>query len=214
MANTWIEPPPPQRGMGCFGKGCLILLAFLIFLGAAFIGGTYIAVRYLKKEYFPVTRVEIPRAPATEEEQQAVRTRWDTFEATARVQQPARIELTADDVNALIASKPKLRGKVYVTIDDNTARVQISIPLNEAKWLKGHYLNAVCTVQSAPSKDPFESRVANIVVNGHSVGEEVLKRQYGSWSLRRYLTEATEEVNVKTFEIADNKIIIETKTTE
>ena len=26
--TAWIEPPPPQRGMGCFAKGCLILCGF------------------------------------------------------------------------------------------------------------------------------------------------------------------------------------------
>src|SRR4051794_17660181 len=48
MNNSWIEPPPPQRGMGCFGKGCLILFCFLLLLVAAFAGGSYLAVRYLR----------------------------------------------------------------------------------------------------------------------------------------------------------------------
>jgi len=32
--NTWIEGPPPRekRGMGCVGKGCLILACFIVFL--------------------------------------------------------------------------------------------------------------------------------------------------------------------------------------
>ena len=30
--STWIEPPPPQKGMGCFAKGCLTFLAFIILL--------------------------------------------------------------------------------------------------------------------------------------------------------------------------------------
>ena len=214
MANTWIEPPPPQQGMGCFAKGCLILLAFFIFLGIAFIGGTYIAVRYLKSEYLPISQVEIPKSSATEEEQQAALARWDTFERAARVQQPSRIELTADDINALIASKPKLRGKLYVTIDNNRARLQVSIPLNQVRWLRDRYVNAECVVQSAPSKDPMEARITRIVVNGRSVGEETLRRQYGSWSLRNYISEFTEEGNIKTFEIDDNRIIIETRSGE
>jgi len=47
---AWIEPPPPQRGMGCFAKGCLILVIFFIVLGIAFVGGSYLAIRYLRSE--------------------------------------------------------------------------------------------------------------------------------------------------------------------
>src|ERR1700720_1677013 len=97
MANaTWIEPPPPQRGLGCFGKGCLILLVFFILLGLAFAGGTWLALRYLRSEYFPATQVQLPAAAATEDEQQSVRSRWDAFEKAARAHRAARIELTAD----------------------------------------------------------------------------------------------------------------------
>src|SRR5207244_7772403 len=126
--TTWIEAPPPQKGMGCFAKGCLILIAFFIFLGLAFIGGTFFAVRYLRTAYFPTTPVQLPTSAAAEQEQQLVRARWDSFEKAAHTHQPARIEMTADDLNALIASEPTLRGKPYVSIDGNVARLQVSIP--------------------------------------------------------------------------------------
>ena len=38
--NTQVEPPP-KRGMGCFAKGCLILVAFGILVGVVGIGGTF-----------------------------------------------------------------------------------------------------------------------------------------------------------------------------
>src|SRR5438128_1487399 len=147
--TTWIEPPPPQARMGCFAKGCLILIAFFVLLGLAFIGGTFFAVRYLRTAYFPTMHVQLPATAATEQEQQLVRARWDSFEKAARTHQPARIEMTADDLNALIASEPKLRGKAYVSIDKNVGRLQVSIPLDAVRWLRGHYINAECAVQSA-----------------------------------------------------------------
>ena len=74
--TTWIEPPPPQRkGLGCFAKGCLILIAFVILLGAAFAAGTYFAVRFLRGQYFPAQHIQLPASTATPEEQQAVRAR-------------------------------------------------------------------------------------------------------------------------------------------
>lgn len=216
--TTWIEAPPPQKGMGCFAKGCLILIAFFILLGLAFIGGTFFAVRYLRTTYFPTTHVQLPTGAATEKEQQLVRARWDSFEKAARAHHPARIEMTADDLNALIASEPDLRGKAYVSIDNNVGHLQVSIPLDAVRWLRGHYVNAECTVQSSVSGDPRDVRITSIVVNGRPVGEEVLSWQSGPWSLRRYLLAWSDEYNLwsegndlKTFEIRDGKVILETK---
>ena len=36
---TWIEPPPKQRKSGCLGKGCMMLVVFLILLAVAFFVG-------------------------------------------------------------------------------------------------------------------------------------------------------------------------------
>ena len=58
--STWIEPPPAQKRMGCFAKGCLILCAFFILLVAAFIGGTYMAIRYVRTEYLAKSGIEMP----------------------------------------------------------------------------------------------------------------------------------------------------------
>jgi hypothetical protein len=209
--TTWIEPPPPQKGMGCFAKGCLILIAFFILLGLAFIGGTFFAVRYLRTAYFPTTHVQLPAGAATEQEQQVVRARWDSFEKAARAHEPARIEMTANELNALIASEPELRDKAYVSIDNNVGRLQVSIPLDAVRWLRGHYINAECAMQSAVGGNPADARITSIVVNGRPIGEEALRWQYGSWSLRRYLSDWSEKNNLKTFEIGDGKVILETK---
>jgi hypothetical protein len=209
--TTWIEPPPPQRGMGCFGKGCLILIAFLILLGLAFAAGTYFAVRYLQGEYFPKTQIRLPASTATTQEQEAVHARWDAFETAARRHEPARIELTADDLNVLIASEPKLSGRAQVSIDNGVGHLRVSVPLDVVRWLRGHYINAECTVQSAPDGNPAEARVTSIFVNGRPMGDELLGWQYRSWSLRRYMSDWSNERNVDRFEIADGKVILETK---
>jgi len=209
--STWIEPPPPQKGMGCFAKGCLILLGFFIVLGIAFIGGTYFAVHYLRNEYFPKTGIKVPASSASEQQQAVVRGAWHSFDTHARAHEPSRIELTADDLNALIAAEPKLRGKAFVTIDDNVARLQVSIPLDEVRWLRGHYLNGECAVESAPNGDPADAKITSIVVNGQPVADEALRWQYGSWSLRRYISNWAKEDNLSKFEIRDGRIILETK---
>ena len=212
MTNqTWIEPPPPQKGLGCFAKGCLILLAFFVLLCVAFVGGSNLAIRYLRAEYFPTTRASLPAVSPAAQDQQDARARWEAFERAARAHQPARIELTADDLNALIASEPDLRGKAHVSIEDSTGHLRVSVPLDDFAWLRGHYLNAECTVQSAANGDPAEARITQITVNGQPIGEEMLRWQYRAWSLRGYISDWSRHNNLERFEIGNGKVVLQTK---
>jgi hypothetical protein len=196
--------------MGCFGKGCLILFAFLVFLMVAFAGGTYFAVRFLRASYLSTTAAHLPPTAATEDEQAAARTKWDTFEHAARAHTASRIELSADELNALIAAEPDLRGKGYVTINGDTARLQISVPLDHVKLLRGRYMNAEATVQSAEEGDPLHARVTSILLNGQPVGEDTLNWR-GPWGYRRIIEHWVEEDNLKTFQITDGKVILESR---
>ena len=213
MNASWIEPPPPQRSSGCFGKGCLILFAFFLILIVAFAGGTFFAVRYLRTSYFPETRVQVPPAPSTEEEQQVARARWHSFERAARARTPAQIEMTAAELNALIEAEPELRGKAFVVIEENVARLQVSIPLDNVPLLRGHFVNGECTVQAAPSGNPADARITGVVINGKAVGENALNWR-GPWALRRYIDDWVEENDLKRFEIANGKVILETRGSE
>jgi hypothetical protein len=209
--TTWIEPPPPQKRMGCFAKGCLILVCFFVLLCAAFIGGTFMAIRYLKSEYLSQHGTDLPAATPSEQEQQAALSKWDAFELHARAHESARIELTADELNALVAAEPMLRGKAHVTLDGDVGRLKVSIPLTNMRWVEGRYMNGECTVQSGPTGEPNELRITNIVVNERPVPDEVLQMQYGPWSIRRFINDWGSAQNLKTAEIRDSRVILETK---
>jgi len=210
-SSSWIEPPPQRHGPGCFVKGCLILVIFFILLGLAFIAGYYYAERH---ESLAIHHESLPISHATLDEEQAVRERWDAFEKAARAHEVARIELTTDDLNALIASDSKLRGNAYVTINGDSARVQVSMPLAKGRWFSNRYVNAQCSVQSGPNQKPEDIRITNIVLNGKPVSEEVLSWRYGALpSFRSYMADWISRSNLKTFEITDGKVILETNVT-
>jgi hypothetical protein len=173
-------------------------------------GGTLYAMRYLRTSYFPKTSVQLPAVTATEQEQQLARAHWYSFERAARAHTPAHIEMTADELNALIASEPKLRGKAFVTIEDNVGRLRVSIPLEDVRWLRGHYINAECTVQSAVGGRPMDARITSFMVNGKPVEENALNWR-GPWSFRRYIEQWTDTNDLKRFEIENGKVILETK---
>lgn len=210
MNASWIEPPPPQRGMGCFGRGCLILTVFILVLAAAFAAGTFFAVRYLRTSYFVTTPAELPVSTSTDQERETARVKWYDFERAARAHTAARVELTADELNALISSERDLRGKAFVSIEGNTARLQVSIPLAFSRLLQGHYMNAECTVQSDPDGDPAHAHITSVIVNGKPVPEDVLDYR-GPYGFRHYLGQWTDQAALKTFEIKDGKVIFESR---
>ena len=58
--NASVEQQP-KRGMGCFGKGCLILIASGILLVVGGIGGTYWSFRhYLSDKPAPIPETSAP----------------------------------------------------------------------------------------------------------------------------------------------------------
>jgi hypothetical protein len=221
MTATWIEPPPRQRRSGCLGKGCMMLVVFLILLAVAFFVGGYVGVRYVVTSTQPR---EIPQVQSTEAEQEAVRNRWEEFKVWPRrapdttttttdgtTAQPApsntnRIELSATDINQLIAGSRKLRGKAFVSIENNIARVQVSVPLEKVGF-RGRFLNGELQVRSSPDRNPRNIEITEVSVGG--VSEKVLNALLGFRSLRSYADQYATEYDITSFAIEDNKVIIE-----
>src|SRR4029453_4419485 len=131
--NGWVEAPPPRRGLGCFARGCLILVVFGVVLALACLGGLYSGLQrhsaivhsifWLAKTLsVSETPAPVPPVAALTEQIQATGERWRDFKQKARAGQPAQIELTADDLNTLIAANRDARWKVFVSIAGNRLR--------------------------------------------------------------------------------------------
>jgi hypothetical protein len=224
--TSWIEPPPKRKGMGCVGKGCLLIIVFLILLVVAFIVGVYVGTK----------PKEIPQVQTSVDEQNAVASRWEEFEAGNRSEpavsampvpaSPApdetpapevtpvpetpppanRIELTANDINSLIASSRKARGKGFVSIDNNVARVQVTYPLDKI-GLRGRYLNAEFAVRPSPDRNPRNLQITKVSLTG--VPDAVLNSLLGARSMHSYVDEFASEHGIATFTIENNKVILE-----
>jgi hypothetical protein len=223
MPATWIEPPPRTKRNGCLGKGCMMIVVFLVLLAVAFFVGGYVGVRYVVTSKEPK---QIPQIETTEADQQAARAKWEQFKAgppsvavpepvpgttttevaPAATPGPNRIELTASEINQLIAGSRKLNGKAFVTIDNNVARVQVSVPL-EKVGLRGRYLNGELQVRSAPDRNPRNIEITEVSLGGMS--EKILNSLLGFRSLRSYADQYATEYDITSFAIEDNKVIIE-----
>ena len=225
--TSWIEPPPKQKKVGCLGKGCLLIAIFLILLGVAFVVGFYVGTK----------PKEIPQVQTSEDEQNAVRARWQEFEATTRnepVVTPAlpppsptpdqtptleaiptpsatpsanRIELTANDINQLIAQSRRTRGKAFVSIDNDVAHVQVTIPLEKVGF-RGRFLNGEFAVRAAPDRNPRNLQITQGSLTG--VPDSVLNSLMGTHSIHSYVDEFASRHGITSFTIENNKVILET----
>ncbi len=203
----------------------MMLVVFLILLAAAFFIGGYVGVRYVVTSTEPKP---IPQVETTEADQAAVKQRWDEFvagprNAPAEAAAPApngttataevspapainRIELSASDINQLIAGSHKLNGKAFVSIENNVARVQVSVPM-EKMGFRGRFLNGELQVKSAPDRNPRNIEITEVALGGFS--DKILNTLLGFRSLHSYADQYATEYDIRSFAIEDNKVVIE-----
>ena len=220
--NTWVEAPP-RKGLGCFGRGCLILLVFLIVLAIACFAGVYWGLHrhsalfygnywLAKTRSLTEARTSVPEFSASDQQIQLVRERWQDFEQKARAGQPAEIELSADDINVLIATSDDVRGKVFASIDGNLIRFQASLPIGGVLGRPGYYFNGDVIIELKGSQSLDGPRLSRITINGDQVPTDFLNWKYRFRKLQEYLAEQADAYEIETIEIRDGKVILRSRT--
>src|SRR6476660_1055870 len=221
--NTWVEAPPQRKGFGCFARGCLILLVFAIVLMIACIGGVYWGfqrhsaimhgIYWLAKTHsIAEAPVSIPEFSVADNQAQAVQEKWQDFEQKKRAGQPAEFELTADEINSLIAANRHARGKVFVSIEGNKLHVQTSAPVGEFVGRPGYYFNGEIVAESKGPESLESLQLDRITVNGEHVPGGVLNWTYRSRRLRDYVADYLSSQNIGTAEVRDSKVVLRSRT--
>ena len=219
--DTWVEAPP-RRGLGCFARGCLILLVFAIVLAIACFAGMYWGLHrhpecFYGNYWLAKTRslaqapTPVPVFNASEQQIQLVQERWEDFEQKTRAGQAAEIELSADDINALIATSEDVRGKVFVSIDRNLLRLQLSVPIGEFLGRPGHYFNGDVVIELKGAQSLDNPQFSRITINGDEVPTDFLDWKYRSRQLREYLADQGNAYEIGTMEIRDGKVILRSR---
>src|SRR5437667_8092132 len=178
--NGWVEPPPSRKGLVCFARGCLILVVFGIVLALACVAGLYWgrhqdsaivhAIYWLgKTRSIAEASAAVPEFAASEEQIQAVQERWQDFKQKSRAGQPAEIELTADDINSLIAANRGARWKAFVSIEGNRLRLQASVPLGEFFGWSRYYFHGDVMIQLNGAESPEHPQWNRIVGNNEQL---------------------------------------------
>jgi len=220
--NTWVEAPP-RRGFGCFGRGCLIFLVFVIVLAIACFSGMYWGLHrhsalfygsywMAKTHSLAEAAGSVPEFSGSDQQIQRVRERWQDFEQKTRAGQSAEIELSADDVNALIATTEGARGKLFASIDGDQLRLQTSMPIGDFLGRAGYYFNGEVIIELDGAQSPDSPRFTRLTVNGEQVPTDLLDWKYRSRRLRDYLADQRNAYDIGTIEIHDGKLILRSRT--
>ena len=221
--NTWVEPPPPKEGMGCFAKGCLILVVFVVLLIIAGFAGIYWGMHShsaVARGILWLTKIHavseapapVPEFKTSDAEIEAAEERWQKFEEAARAGQPSEIELTAKDINTLIAANRDLVGKVFVSIEGNRLGLRVSVPLREFTGRAGHFFNADIVMQTDGAQSVSNFRLNRITVNNEPLPNDLLEWKFRSLPLRDYLSQQTGAYRTSSIEIRDGKLILQSRT--
>jgi len=220
--NTWVEAPPRRKGLGCVARGCLILLIFAIVLAIACFAGMYWGLHrhsalFYGSYWLAETRsiaeapTPVPEFNASNQQIERVQERWQDFEQKARAGQAEEIELSADDINAVIAMTEGVHGKVFASIDGDQLRLQASAPIGGFLGRPGYYFNGEVVIELEGAQSPDNPRFNRLTINGEQVPTDFLDWKYRSRHLREYLTEQRNAYDIDTIEIRDNKVILRSR---
>jgi hypothetical protein len=143
---------PRRRGCLFYGVVTAAVLAVLLMVGLALAAWvSYRTIVRYRDMYTSTAPVALPKLETSERERQRAVARikafYDAVEAGKAVKP---LILSGDDLNALIQESPRLKDRVYTSIDDDRIKAKVSFPLSELKDIsltRGRYLNGEAEVK-------------------------------------------------------------------
>lgn len=140
------EQPPVKPRRGCFFYGCLSGIVCLVIILVAFLLGLY-QLKKMLNFYTDSHSVPLPTVQLSPAALDELKQRIENFQDAVRSGRPTPpLELSSDEINAYIETDPnfaKVKGKLYVTIEGNRLKGQVSLPLDDLglRLFRGRYLN-------------------------------------------------------------------------
>ncbi len=138
---------PPKRQHGCLFFGCISGAVCLLLLLLGFL----LAFKMTRNALTSARPMDMPTLQLSQPEIEEVERRFNNFSDAVSAGRPARpLELSSDDINALIQNSPDFRNsksKIYVTVEGTNLQAQVSVPMEQLglKLFKGRYLNGTGT---------------------------------------------------------------------
>ena len=142
--TTPTEPSEPPRRSGCLLWGCLTVFLFLLVVGG-YVGLEIYEGYQVFKKFVSDKPSDLPVRQLKEGELEGVTSRLQAFGGAPP---GSRLDLSADDLNVLLAGTPSLQnagGKAHASIDGDLILVDVSVPTGVLKkvgeGVTGKYFN-------------------------------------------------------------------------
>ncbi len=160
----------PGKKRGCLFYGCLSLTIVALLVIVVGILGYF----FLKRTTEGLVNNYTEPGPARLERVEYSREQTDVLQRKAAEFQRAlesgtnviELTLTADDLNALISTQRELKDKLFVRIDNEQVRGDISMPLTDLGPIKlgGRYLNASVIFNIVLTNGVLDIRLRDVTV--------------------------------------------------
>lgn len=181
------EANQPPRQRGCFFYGCIIATILMVMVLVLIGAGGYLAWRAITgaiEQYTATAPRELPKVDVPADQREALKKRAAEFrKAVEEGKSASPLVLTGDDLNVLIEEEPdfaQLKGKVYLKIEGDELKGQVSIPLEAFAqvpgfgMLKGRYLNGEADLKASLNNGILLVTLDSMEVNGKRVPEEMM----------------------------------------
>lgn len=212
------QPLPKQRG--CFFYGCIIasilaVLFAILMVVIAFL--TYQFVNKLVDQYTATTPQTLPKVEMPADQIKALKERVEAFRKAVEAGTATEpLVLTSDDLNALIEDNPELKGVIYVKVEKDAVKGQVSLPLDklEIGMVRGRYLNGEAEFKASLADGVLIVTIESIEVNGQKVPDDFMKElRKQNLAKDAYKDEKTSEMirKLESLEVKDGKIILKVR---
>jgi hypothetical protein len=162
--------PPKQRGClfyGCLSLSILGLLAIVLGVVAYFWVKSTTA-RWIR-DYTDTAPAPIEKVQYSPAQMDALNARVAAFkDALEKGKGTTELVLTAEDLNALIAKQKDLADRLFIRMDEDNIKGDISFPLPDIGpfKLKGRYLNGTAAFKVALENGSLDVRLQDVLVKG------------------------------------------------
>ncbi len=219
-AERGLDPQPHLAVSKPFPWGCLIggcLSAVLLMVGGLVaVGvGSFWLYKQQVAQYTSDQPRQLPVVEVSPDELKALERRVEGFqEKVDKGETPEQLILTADDLNALIGKEEKLRGKVFVTIEDGLIQADVSIPTDFLPGAKGRFFNGSVSADASLEDGVLIVTLESAEVNGTPVPEEVMveiRKQNLAKDMYKDPNMAKKLRKFESLVIKDNRIVLTPK---
>lgn len=168
--------------------------------------------------------VAIETGTTTEAQYATANEKLERLRGGSGSQQSVTVELTAEEVNALIARHPyfkNMRGKFRVGIANSVLDVAMSVPLSHVPLFKHRWFNGTARFGLIYDQDRFNLAVKSLGANGQNIDLSGLQRFANRFndSFNEAFDKAERDnresdefwQNIKAINVVDDKLIITTK---